>query len=92
MDEAEWLACADPTVMLEFLNGHASVRKLRLVICACYHCSAGDLQTSPYRFKELVREAIELAERFEDDHASVEQGNEILGWCLTAIARPGPLA
>src|SRR5262249_34905941 len=78
MTEAEWLACADPEKMLEFLNGRASARKLRLVICACYHRSGGDLQPPPYRFEELVRQAIEVAERFEDDHASVEQANAIL--------------
>jgi hypothetical protein len=30
MTEAEWLACADPEKMLEFLRGRASERKLRL--------------------------------------------------------------
>jgi hypothetical protein len=35
MTEAEWLACDDPTPMLEFLRGKASDRKLRLVVCAC---------------------------------------------------------
>jgi hypothetical protein len=36
MTEAEWLACEDPDVMLEFLGDRASTRKLRLYSAACF--------------------------------------------------------
>jgi hypothetical protein len=35
MNEAEWLACTDPNVMVAYLHGRASSRKFRLFICAC---------------------------------------------------------
>jgi hypothetical protein len=35
MNEAEWLACADPQPMLLSLRGQASERKLRLLCIAC---------------------------------------------------------
>jgi hypothetical protein len=35
MTEAEWLACTDPTPMLEFLRGKASDRKLLLFVSLC---------------------------------------------------------
>src|SRR5262245_1574817 len=35
MTEVEWLAAAYPTLMLNFLEGQASDRKLRLLVAAC---------------------------------------------------------
>lgn len=35
MTESEWLDCTQPTLLLEFLRGKASNRKIRLFSCAC---------------------------------------------------------
>ena len=35
MDEANWLVCKDPKLMLDSLRGRASTRKLRLFAAAC---------------------------------------------------------
>jgi hypothetical protein len=67
MTEAEWLACTDPTPMLEFLRGKASVRKLRLFACCC--C---------YRLHDLwgmmdgCLEAVEFANLYADGGAARE--------------------
>jgi hypothetical protein len=62
--EAEWLACADPTLMLEWLARRPSYRKLRLFVCACcrrlWHLLNDDRS----------RRAIEVSERYADGLAS----------------------
>jgi hypothetical protein len=50
--EAEWLACADPKPMLEFLRGKVSERKLRLFALAC--CGRIDSQISDPRSRAAL--------------------------------------
>ena len=64
MTETDWLACANPEKMLEFLRDKASERKLRYFLVAC---ARNRLPASPDA--EMV-EALATAERFADGAAS----------------------
>jgi hypothetical protein len=71
--EAKWLACEDPVVMLQSLQGRASDRKLRLFVVACCYLSL------PVGWSPMP--IYEAAERFADDPAALDEvrrywGNE----------------
>src|SRR5262245_39087897 len=60
MTEAEWLACADPQPMFEFLRRRASDRKVRLFAVACCRRVWASLE------HEEFRDAVRKAELFAD--------------------------
>src|SRR5947207_9832826 len=67
MDEAAWLACTDPTVMLAFLGERVGSRKLRLFAVAAYR------HIWPWVADPASREAVAVAERFVDGLADEEE-------------------
>jgi hypothetical protein len=78
MTEQEWLECADPQPMLEFLTGKASDRKLQLFSAACVRRLYGLFPNA------VLRQAVEFAERDADGLAGVQDmlsvRNEIAAW------------
>src|SRR3954452_10778197 len=66
MTEREWLTCTDPKLMLEYLRGRVSERKLRLFACACAR------RVEHLLDDERSREAVEVAEKYAEGQAEEE--------------------
>jgi hypothetical protein len=67
LDEADWLECTRPDVMLAFLRGKATERKLRLFAVACCRWIGAGL------VPDETREAVEVAERLAEGQATAEE-------------------
>ena len=78
MTEAEWLACKDPTPMMEVIRDKASDRKLRLFAVACCrrieHILARD---APDRYQDGLQ-AILASEQYADGGATADELHEAL--------------
>jgi hypothetical protein len=96
MTEEEWLTCAAPPLMLEFLRGRASERKLRLFACACCR----DPRLFGWLAEPRNRQAVAVAERFADGQASAAELEAALRlsshngvvWACSLDAHQGALA
>jgi hypothetical protein len=73
VSEEEWLACADPVPMLDFLRGKVSDRKLRLFAAACCR-RAWHLMPDP-----RSKQAVEWLEKYYDggDHGALNRAQNL---------------
>jgi hypothetical protein len=84
MTEAEWLACADPTPMLQSFYHKASNRKLRLFAVECCRRSA-HLVTN-----DTTRLALSCAERFAEQLATGRERREMYARVSSCAQDFGP--
>jgi hypothetical protein len=80
MTEADWLGYEDPRPMLEFLDGKADERRLRLFAVACCR-RVWDLLTD-----RRSRRAVEVAERYADRAATDRELREAYAEAYNAYA------
>jgi hypothetical protein len=92
MDEAAWLACNDPRLMLQFLRGKVSDRKLRLFACAycrvvrgLWHLGAGAAVAVAERYADGLAGAEDLA----SERRGVPFPDEYSEWVLAPSAYEG---
>ena len=84
MTESEWLACTDPTILLNFLRDQASDRKLRLFACACCR------RIWNWVTDKQCRRVVELTEQAVDGFLDVEAVNAIdWGYVTDDCGGPG---
>ncbi len=86
MTEGEWLSGTNPDLMLRFLEGKASARKVRLFACACCRAIAPLIAGDP------AWRAVAVAERFADGEANAGELHRALRTSTSTVATASVLA
>jgi hypothetical protein len=86
VNEEGWFASTKPEPMLAFLQGRASVSKLRLFACACCR------RVWPLLTDARSRAAVEVAERYADGLADARELAAVRTAAVAATHRAAPAA
>jgi hypothetical protein len=97
MTEQEWLVCTDPGKMLEFLQGKASDRKLRLFTTACIRIHQGEVafgEDDPVVVMEAYVDGIGTADEVDEAWQApwsdaLAEAERVSRWCQRRRAWPG---
>jgi hypothetical protein len=81
MTEKEWLTCEDPRLMLRFLAGNASDRKVRLFACAGCRRVWKSLDRKP------IQQAVEAAEQFADGAITTDELKEACNQAARSVLK-----
>lgn len=75
MNEAKWLACSEPSLMLRYVRLAGSDRKSRLFACACWRNAWNFLDRQERRFveaSEALADELQQGSRFQEDASKVD--------------------
>ncbi len=80
MNEQEWLTATDPILMLDFLCGRISDRKLWLFTAGCFRrLYSGPGRTHDTARKNIAKRTMELIERFVEGEVTEAEAQYYLG-------------
>jgi len=83
MTEEEWRTCEDPRLMLRFLAGNATDRKVRLFACAGCRRVWKSLDRKP------IQQAVEAAEQFADGAITTDELKQTLNQAARSVLKEG---
>jgi hypothetical protein len=91
MTEQEWLDCADPMMMVDFLGGKMSNRKMQLLACACcrriWHLLIDERSRGAVEALERVADGLAAPSSLNSTRALAEAAVEFTSWAAHASSQ-----